>query len=83
MSVAYLNGEFLPKAQIAISPEDRGFLFADGLYEVVRSYDGRLFQMEAHLALGYVHFSRNRSALMHREFEVARELAPPRLKRYA
>lgn len=48
--IAYLNGEFLPKAQIAISPEDRGFLFADGLYEVVRSYDGRLFQMEAHLA---------------------------------
>jgi D-alanine transaminase len=50
MMIAYLNGEFLPKAQIAISPDDRGFLFADGLYEVVRSYDGRLFQMEAHLA---------------------------------
>ncbi len=47
--IAYLNGAFLPKDQIAISPEDRGFLFADGLYEVVRSYDGRLFQIQAHL----------------------------------
>jgi D-alanine transaminase len=47
--IAYFNGEYLPKEQIAISPDDRGFLFADGLYEVVRSYDGRLFQMSAHL----------------------------------
>ncbi len=47
--IAYLNGQYLPKANIAISPDDRGFLFADGLYEVVRSYDGRLFQMTAHL----------------------------------
>jgi D-alanine transaminase len=47
--IAYFNGKYLPKGQIAISPDDRGFLFADGLYEVVRSYDGRLFQMAAHL----------------------------------
>ena len=47
--IAYLNGQYLPKANIAISPDDRGFLFADGLYEVIRSYDGRLFQMKAHL----------------------------------
>ena len=47
--IAYFNGAFLPKEKIAISPDDRGFLFADGLYEVIRSYDGRLFQMAAHL----------------------------------
>ncbi|MDJ0876717.1 MAG: aminotransferase class IV [Desulfobacterales bacterium] len=47
--IAYYNGRYLPKAEIAISPDDRGFLFADGLYEVIRSYDGRLFQMAAHL----------------------------------
>jgi D-alanine transaminase len=47
--VGYLNGSYLPKEQIAISPDDRGFLFADGLYEVIRSYDGRLFQAQAHL----------------------------------
>ncbi len=48
--IAYFNGKYLPKDEIAISPDDRGFLFADGLYEVIRSYRGRLFQMEAHLA---------------------------------
>ena len=47
--IAYLNGRYLPKEDIAISPDDRGFLFADGLYEVIRSYNGRLFQMAAHL----------------------------------
>ncbi len=47
--IAYFNGQYLPKEKIVISPDDRGFLFADGLYEVIRSYDGRLFQMAAHL----------------------------------
>ena len=47
--VVYLNGKFLAKAQAAISVDDRGFLFADGLYEVVRSYGGRLFQIDAHV----------------------------------
>ncbi len=47
--IAYLNGRYRPKQDIAISPDDRGFLFADGLYEVIRSYDGRLFQVAAHL----------------------------------
>jgi len=47
--LAYFNGQFLAKDQISISPDDRGFLFADGLYEVIRSYEGRLFRLEAHL----------------------------------
>ena len=34
MSIAYLNGAFLPLAEARISPLDRGFLFADGIYEV-------------------------------------------------
>lgn len=45
----YLNGRYLPRGEIAISPDDRGFLFSDGLYEVIRTYDGRLFQAQAHL----------------------------------
>ena len=48
--IAYLNGQFLPKETVRISPDDRGFLFADGAYEVIRAYDGRLFQTEQHLA---------------------------------
>jgi D-alanine transaminase len=46
----YLNGSFLPQEQASISPFDRGFLFSDGVYEVVRYYPPRgYFQKEAHL----------------------------------
>jgi len=38
--IGYLNGRFAPLAEIAISPDDRGFLFGDGIYEVVRAYHG-------------------------------------------
>ena len=48
--VVYLNGEFLPKSEATISPDDRGFLLADGVYEVTRSYDGHLFAWDRHLA---------------------------------
>jgi len=47
--IAYLNGAFLPKEDVTISPDDRGFLFADGAYEVIRCYDGKLFKAEAHI----------------------------------
>ncbi len=45
----YLNGEFLPYEQATLSVEDRAFLLADGIYEVIRVYGGRPFQMEGHL----------------------------------
>lgn len=45
----YLNGQFLPIEQARISPLDRGFLFADGVYEVIPCYSGRPFRPEAHL----------------------------------
>jgi D-alanine transaminase len=44
----YLNGEFVPKDQARVSPDDRGFLFADGVYEVLRAYNGRFFHAPAH-----------------------------------
>jgi D-alanine transaminase len=47
--ISYLNGDYLPHDEIRISPDDRGFLFSDGLYEVIRSYSGALFQAESHL----------------------------------
>ena len=50
MSVAYVNGEFLPLADARISVLDRGFLFADGVYEVTAVIDGRLVDSAAHLA---------------------------------
>jgi len=38
--IGYLNGRFSPLEDISISPDDRGFLFGDGIYEVVRAYHG-------------------------------------------
>lgn len=45
----YLDGELLPLADARISPLDRGFLFADGVYEVVPVHRGRPFRLRAHL----------------------------------
>lgn len=50
MNIVFLNGEFLPIEEAAISPLDRGFLFADGIYEVVPVYQGAPFGLEKHLA---------------------------------
>ena len=49
MSIAYLDGEYQPLADVRISPLDRGFLFADGVYEVIPVYGGRLFRAGGHL----------------------------------
>jgi len=48
--LAYLNGQFLPRADAAVPVEDRGFVFGDGVYEVWRVVGGRLFETERHLA---------------------------------
>ncbi|NRA21845.1 MAG: aminotransferase class IV [Oceanospirillaceae bacterium] len=49
MSTAYLNGEFLPLAEAKISPLDRGFLFGDGIYEVIPYYRGKSVGLVPHL----------------------------------
>lgn len=49
LPIAHLNGRFLPLAEARISPLDRGFLFGDGIYEVIPAYAGRLFHLRAHL----------------------------------
>jgi D-alanine transaminase len=48
--IVYLNGDFLPFAEARVPIMDRGFLFADGIYEVSAVLDGRLVDNEAHLA---------------------------------
>jgi D-alanine transaminase len=50
MTTVYLNGEFVPKERAMISVEDRGFIFGDGIYEVVRVIEGRIFEWGAHAA---------------------------------
>lgn len=49
MSVVYLNGQTLPLEQASIPVLDRGFIFGDGVYEVIPAYGGRLFRLEEHL----------------------------------
>lgn len=48
--VAYLNGAWLPASEARVSVLDRGFLYADGVYEVVPVYGGRPFRLHPHLA---------------------------------
>ena len=48
--VAFVNGAFVPPADAKVSIDDRGFQFGDGIYEVIRTYRGQPFELEAHLA---------------------------------
>src|SRR5690242_21180657 len=48
--IAYLNGEFLPLDQARVSVLDRGFIFGDGVYEVIPAYSRRPFRLGEHLA---------------------------------
>ena len=48
MNTVFLNGEYLPKDQARISVDDRGFVFGDGIYEVVRVIEGRIFAWAEH-----------------------------------
>lgn len=48
--LAYLNGQFVPRATASIPVDDRGFVFGDGVYEVWRVVGGVLFEAERHRA---------------------------------
>jgi len=50
MDTVYLNGSYLPHAEARLHPDDRGFIFGDGLYEVTPFYRGSPFRMPAHMA---------------------------------
>jgi D-alanine transaminase len=46
--IVYVNGEFVPEAEAKVSVFDRGFLFADGVYEVTSVLDGKLVDFSGH-----------------------------------
>ncbi len=46
----FLNGKFLPESQAHVSVLDRGFIFGDGIYEVIPVYGGKLFRFTEHLS---------------------------------
>ena len=64
--IAFVNGEFLPLEQAVVPVEDRGFQFADAVYEVLATYGRRPFELDRHLA----RLQRSLDAL-HIEYDVA------------
>jgi len=49
MAIVYLNGNFIPQEEAKISIMDRGFLFGDGVYEVIPVYNGHMLRFDQHL----------------------------------
>jgi D-alanine transaminase len=49
MQTVYLNGEYIPLAEAKVSVLDRGFIFGDGVYEVIPIYNRKPFRLEQHL----------------------------------
>ncbi len=49
MNTVFLNGDYMPIEEAKISPLDRGFLFGDGIYEVIPSYFGKMVGFQGHI----------------------------------
>jgi len=49
-SLCYLNGDYSPLCDAKVSVLDRGFIFGDGIYEVLPAYGGRIFRFDQHMA---------------------------------
>lgn len=47
--VVYFDGRYTPKSEVRVSPDDRGFLLGDGIYEVAAAYDGRFVALDRHM----------------------------------
>lgn len=75
------EGQLLAPAEARISPRDRAFMFADGVYEVIRAYQGRLFHARDHLArlqqsLDILHIPLSASSLEPIALDLLRRNAP-------
>lgn len=77
--IAYVNGRYVPQNEASVNVEDRGFQFADGVYEVIQIFAGRFVDDERHLArlersLGEISVTppMGRTALRHVLMEVVR-----------
>lgn len=47
--IVFLNGKFVEKSRAKVSVFDRGFLYGDGVYDVLRTYNGKVFNVQAHV----------------------------------
>lgn len=50
MTMYFIDGQFIPKEDVNISIDDRGYYFGDGVYEVIKVYNGSLFTAAEHIA---------------------------------
>ena len=80
--IAYVNGRYVPQSRAQVAIEDRGYLFSDGVYDVIPIHDGRLAFAERHLdrldrSLAALKIARpmSRAALLQIAREVARRNA--------
>ena len=70
--IAYFNGQLMPADKITISPLDRGFIFGDGVYEMIPVYGRKLFRFDEHMArlarsLGKVRIASQATAVISRD----------------
>src|SRR6476659_8260597 len=47
--IVYFDGRYAAKSEVRVSPDDRGFLLGDGIYEVAAAYDGRFVALDRHM----------------------------------
>ncbi len=48
-TIVYFDGRFISKSEVRVSPDDRGFLLGDGIYEVAAAYDGKFVALDKHM----------------------------------
>ncbi|MGI9045020.1 MAG: aminotransferase class IV [Gemmatimonadaceae bacterium] len=48
-AIVYFDGRYVAKSEVRVSPDDRGFLLGDGIYEVAAAYDGRFVALDKHM----------------------------------
>jgi D-alanine transaminase len=48
-NIVYFDGRYVSKSEVHVSPDDRGFLLGDGIYEVAAAYDGRFIALDRHI----------------------------------
>ena len=48
--IVYFDGRYIAKNEVRVSPDDRGFLLGDGIYEVAAAYDGRFVALDRHMS---------------------------------
>ena len=51
--ISYFNGEWVPLSQVRIDPDDRGFTTGDVVFDVERTFNGKTFRMNYHIARLY------------------------------